>query len=84
MYAGIEISVILEARDLLLFGWACRILENFNGKGPDFKEMGVRACLCIAVISYTASMQRKVKLKDWASFFSLFLRSPCMKSVSYE
>jgi hypothetical protein len=25
-----------------------------------------------------------VKLKDRASFFSFFLRSPCMKSVSYE
>ena len=54
MYAGIEISVILEARDLLLFGWACRILENFNGKGPDFKEMGIQACFRFAVILYTA------------------------------
>jgi hypothetical protein len=23
----------------LFVGWACRIFENFNGKGPDFKEM---------------------------------------------
>jgi hypothetical protein len=51
--SGIEISVSLEARDLLFFGWACRIYENFNGKGPDYKEMGVGACLYFAVISYT-------------------------------
>jgi hypothetical protein len=35
----IEINVSQETRDLLLFGWACRISENFNGKGPDFKEI---------------------------------------------
>jgi hypothetical protein len=51
--SGIEIGVSLEARDLLFFGWACRIYENFNGKGPDYKEMGVGACLYFAVISYT-------------------------------
>jgi hypothetical protein len=50
---GIEISVSLEARDLLSFGWTCRISENFNEKGPDFKEMGVRVCLRFAVILYT-------------------------------
>jgi hypothetical protein len=27
--------------------------ENFNGKGPDFKEMYVRARLHFVVISYT-------------------------------
>jgi len=32
----------------------------------------------------TSSIQRNVKLKDRDSFFSFFLRSPCMKSVSYE
>jgi hypothetical protein len=42
-----------EARDLLFLEWACRISENFNGMGPDFKEMVVRACLRFAVISYT-------------------------------
>jgi len=41
MTAGIEISVRPEARDLLFVGWACKIFENFNGKGPDFKEMDV-------------------------------------------
>jgi len=35
----IKINVSQETRDLLLFGWACRISENFNGKGPDFKEI---------------------------------------------
>ena len=53
MDTGIEISASLEARDLLFFGWTCRISENCNGKGPDFKEMGVLACLHLAVISYT-------------------------------
>jgi hypothetical protein len=46
-----EIIVSLEARDLLFFGWTCRISENFYGKGPDFKEMGVLVCLRFAVIS---------------------------------
>ena len=41
----IEISASPKTRDLLFFGWACRISENFSGKGPDFKEMGVGACL---------------------------------------
>jgi len=27
--------------------------ENFHGKGQDFKEIGVWACLRFAVISYT-------------------------------
>ena len=49
---GIEISVSPEVRDLLFFEWTCRISENFNGKGPDFKEMDVQACLRFAVISY--------------------------------
>jgi hypothetical protein len=49
----IEIRVSPEARSLLFFGWAYRISENFNGKGLDFKEMGVRACLCFVVILYT-------------------------------
>ena len=53
--AGIEISVhiSLEAQDLLFSGWACKRSENFNGKGPDFKEMCVLACLSFIVISYT-------------------------------
>ena len=54
MIVGIEISVSPEARDLLFVGWACRIFENFNGIGPDFKEMDVGACFHFAVISYTA------------------------------
>ena len=53
MYAGIEISVSPEARDVLFFGWAWRISENFNGKGPCFKEMDVLAYLCLVVIPYT-------------------------------
>ena len=41
--AWIEISVSSEARDMLVFfGWASRISENFNGKGPNFKG---NACL---------------------------------------
>ena len=36
----------------VVFGWACRFSENFNGIGPDFKEMGVLACLRFTVISY--------------------------------
>jgi hypothetical protein len=52
-FTDIEISVSPEARDLLFLEWACRISENFNGMGPDFKEMVVRACLRFAVISYT-------------------------------
>jgi hypothetical protein len=35
---------------MLVFQWACRTSENFNGKGADFKEMGVQACLRFAVI----------------------------------
>ena len=30
MDTGIEISASLEARDLLFFGWTCRISENFK------------------------------------------------------
>ena len=41
-------------QDLLFVGWACRIFENFNGKCPDLKEMGIRACFRFAVILYTA------------------------------
>ena len=55
LVTGIEISVSLEVRDLLFFGWACRMFENFNGKFPDYKEMGVRACLRFAVISYATN-----------------------------
>jgi hypothetical protein len=51
----IEIRVNLEAWDLLVFGWTCWISENFNGKGPNFKEMGARVCLRFAVISDTVS-----------------------------
>ena len=50
-----EIIVNPETRDLLFVGWACRIFENFNGKGPDFKEMGVQVCFRFAVISHTGS-----------------------------
>jgi hypothetical protein len=50
-----EIIVSLEGQDLLFFGWTCRISENFYGKGPDFKEMGVLVCLRFAVISYTVT-----------------------------
>jgi hypothetical protein len=32
----------------------------------------------------TSSIYRNVKLKHWASFFSFFFRSPCMKCASYE
>ena len=52
--SGIEISLSPETRDLLFYGWACNISENFNGKGPDFKEMSIRACLRFVVISYPA------------------------------
>ena len=51
----IKIRVSLEARDLFVFGWTCWISENFNGKGPNFKEMGARVCLRFAVISYIVS-----------------------------
>ena len=54
--SGIEISASTEARDLLCFGWTCRISEYFIGKGPDFKKMGVWACIRFAVISYTANV----------------------------
>ena len=54
-----EIIVSLEGQDLLFFGWTCRISENFYGKGPDFKEMGVLVCLRFAVISYTVTWQNK-------------------------
>jgi hypothetical protein len=37
----------------LFYEWVCRISENFNGKGPEFKEMLVQAFLNFAVISYT-------------------------------
>jgi hypothetical protein len=39
----------------VVFGWTCRISENFYGKGPDFKEMGVLVCLRFVVISYTVT-----------------------------
>jgi hypothetical protein len=32
------------------------ISENFNGKSPDFMEIGVQACLRFAVISYPGYM----------------------------
>ena len=32
----------------------------------------------------TSYIWRNAKLKDRASFFSFYLRSPCMKSTSYE
>jgi hypothetical protein len=35
----ISVHISLEAQDLLFSGWACKMSENFNGKGPDFKEM---------------------------------------------
>jgi hypothetical protein len=71
--AGIEISVSPEARDLLFFGWACRISENFYGKGPYFKEMGVQACLHFAAISYTAL---------WDCIRSIFIRDISEKGAT--
>ena len=56
--AGIEISASLEAETRCCFFPFVEFLEtSMETKGPDFKEMGVQACLRftqITVISYTA------------------------------
>jgi len=55
--AGIEISLSLEAQiDLLFVGWACRIFENFNGKGPDFKEMLPLCCNFVHCLNVTIKL----------------------------
>jgi hypothetical protein len=61
----IEIRVSLEAWDLFVFGWTCWISENFNGKGPNFKEMGARVCLRYAVISDTLVLEYAWNICCW-------------------
>ena len=50
-------------------------------------EFGLSLCKIVrssVILLLPLSTQWNVKLKDRSNFFSFFLRSPCMKSASYE